>query len=836
MSDSLQQSLLQGDPGSSSSTAPYVAAPAEEVQINTVSDLEYVLRKAACYVDDAKSLRPTDHRFDEPALSLYLWYHNRWVTFFFRCVVACHLLLGYVEAPAYLTGFPEWASIIFEVLFCCIYVYELSICYRTVAWAPFWTNNGWNKVLVGVLVLHFLDWLCYVAGVPIRWSRILRPYHLIWHFRILQSCVVNMRKTVPLVLDIIVLIFLGIFLFTLFQISFYLGQDEGAVYYPDFGDGMWNTIVLLTNANFPDVMVPAYRKDLYYGLPFIFFLVVFMYILMSLVLASVYDVYKDYLMVDVKQQIQTRKDALSSAFHLCVGIAKKKAELEARLANETSQGNSDAASNVRQAPPGSPEEVMDFQDFKLLLSVLRPHYSVPKVRLLFRALDVNESGVLALSEFFILVEMLNLVIRERGRRKHFIARHIPTIYFSKPSMLIVSAVKSKYFAYVSDAIIVTNVIYNIVILQLQLDRKVKQRPLEIDAAYAGVFALEIILRIYSTGFKRFWDDAWNRFDILLTFVTLVAFIAYPFGVVRRDTLQTLVLLRLLRLLRVIEAFSRWEVIIDTGASLIPAMVSYASIQLCIFYSFAMLGMAFFAGVIKRDDPKLQASDYGQAEYYDFNFNTLANSFGTLFCLMVVNNWQVIVDGFTVTTTKWARTYFIFFWLIAVVFALDIVVAFIIDAYQRQKELHDSEEETLVQQRIAQVIDISVHQSMSPAKFEEVRRTSERGDTRPRWVIRKKRKAAEILHQMFSEEIKAELARELGNNVDAAKVNRALSARIVEPVMPGLRKRASMSAAPLDEDPVRRDGIDADSDDASEGGESTAEAFDMDVDEPASRST
>jgi len=44
----------------------------------------------------------------------------------------------------------------------------------------------------------------------------------------------------------------------------------------------------------------------------------------------------------------------------------------------------------------------------------------------------------------------------------------------------------------------------------------------------------------------------------------------------------------------------------------------------------------------------------------------ADSFVTLFELMVVNNWFVIMDGFVAVTNDWARLYFMLFYICAVV--------------------------------------------------------------------------------------------------------------------------------------------------------------------------
>ena len=64
-----------------------------------------------------------------------------------------------------------------------------------------------------------------------------------------------------------------------------------------------------------------------------------------------------------------------------------------------------------------------------------------------------------------------------------------------------------------------------------------------------------------------------------------------------------------------------------------------------------------------------------------NFNDVESAFVTLFCILVVNNWFVVVDGFAAVASRdVARVYFLSFYVIGVLLFLNIVVAFILDAF------------------------------------------------------------------------------------------------------------------------------------------------------------
>jgi hypothetical protein len=89
--------------------------------------------------------------------------------------------------------------------------------------------------------------------------------------------------------------------------------------YEEFGslrDAGWNLLVLLTTANFPDVMIPVYKEHRVYCLFFIAFLVVGLFFLMNLLLAVAYNSYATQLQYNVARFTYKRKQSLQIAFKL----------------------------------------------------------------------------------------------------------------------------------------------------------------------------------------------------------------------------------------------------------------------------------------------------------------------------------------------------------------------------------------------------------------------------------------------------------------------------------------------------------------------------------------
>ena len=64
------------------------------------------------------------------------------------------------------------------------------------------------------------------------------------------------------------------------------------MHFKTFGDGLWSMLVCLTTSNFPDVMLPGYYAWRGYCILFIIYMVMGLFLLLSLVLAIFYSNFK----------------------------------------------------------------------------------------------------------------------------------------------------------------------------------------------------------------------------------------------------------------------------------------------------------------------------------------------------------------------------------------------------------------------------------------------------------------------------------------------------------------------------------------------------------------
>jgi len=157
--------------------------------------------------------------------------------------------------------------------------------------------------------------------------------------------------------------------------------------------------------------------------------------------------------------------------------------------------------------------------------------------------------------------------------------------------------------------------------------------------------------------------------------------------------EVVIFIRLLRILSLLYELKTFRIIIETIMNLLGPFYSLLLVQFTIFYAFGLLGIAMYGGKIAINSPQVAHDQSVPDTYYLDNFNDLGASFVTLFALMVVNNWYVIVQMYVdITGTKYTRLFFIAFYYLCVVIGLNIVIAFAIDMYSSIERLEDQQEE------------------------------------------------------------------------------------------------------------------------------------------------
>ena len=150
------------------------------------------------------------------------------------------------------------------------------------------------------------------------------------------------------------------------------------------------------------------------------------------------------------------------------------------------------------------------------------------------------------------------------------------------------------------------------------------------------------------------------------------------------------------------------------------------------YTFAVLGMELYGGMITRDPNNrlsslLINSEFASYEYWANNFNDMIGGMNVLFNLLVVNNWFVCEEGYeAVTQGKWVRLFFFSFHVIGVILVNNLVIAFIINKFLQQMALL-KQESTLGVEHIGPSVRIGTDRAVFDASNVTGTVTNKHGD-------------------------------------------------------------------------------------------------------------
>ena len=626
---------------------------------------------ASIYVEDALHFRNVPFRPDK--LSLYQVYQNKAVRYLFVVFPALLLGLALVEKPAVQALDVHWQAVLALEIICLIAcscrILHLRLCLSR---TDFWTDVKNCAIIASVFVM-FVDmvvWLVYKVAYGreiLRVSRVLRPL-LIVNFsdnRNLRKLLRNIKKTVVDVVSVLVLIFLFIGIFAMMATKFFerrtLIDPHGDPYLDNFLDSYWNLYVLMTTANSPDISLPAFQSEQAFFLFFWPFSVITTFILMNILLAVVYKHYKMHLLEEVKVDVGIIQGNLLKAFSLLKDPDTNHISKDVWLKAHRDFGCPDALQN-------------------LYWGYMVPNPDLPGI---------------SLQAFFKITDLLSSKISIVVPKKTWLELKVPSIYNSCLSCYLRCAVEHFSFTLIYDVLILINA----VVISL------KTAPAYLEDIFLVLFNIEIKLKIYTYGPRKFASVAWNCYDCLVIWsATIFSLVVDVEGLhdskdeeMSAVFLDMVLTLRVLRLLKLLLSIPQLRLIVSTLMQIVPSMGSYALLLFLFYYSYAIIGMELFSekitnGTVNCGNDALNGTDFVTEGYCVLTFNNILYSFVVLWTLTLVNQWHILAAGFVAVTSKASRLYFLSFHVLVVLIILNIFLAFVIEAFMLQIELDKKKQE------------------------------------------------------------------------------------------------------------------------------------------------
>ncbi|TKS78783.1 Two pore calcium channel protein 1 [Collichthys lucidus] len=603
---------------------------AQNVSLRQSWEMNY--QEAAIYLQEGEN---NDKFFTHPrnpkALAAYLFAHNHLFYMMELLTGLLLMMLSLCEAPAVPSlRLDVYVHATLELLALVMVAFELCMKLR---WLGFDTFIRHKRTMVKtcVLLLQFVEAIVVLIRQTshVRVTRALRPIFLV-DCRYCGAVRRNLRQifqSLPPFIDILLLLLFFMVIFAILGFCLF-SPNTSDPYFSTLENSLVSLFVLLTTANFPDVMMPAYSKNRWSCVFFIVYLSIELYFVMNLLLAVVFDTFNDVEKMKFKSLLLHKRSAIDHAFQLLVS---------------------------RQRPMG-----VSLKQFDGLMRFYRPRMSARDRFLTYKAL--NTSGAPMLRRDAVENTGINLLV------------------------------KSKAFQYAMYVVVAINGVWILVeTYKLNSGFSWSRFVPWSYIVFLTIYGVEVLLKIAGLGPMAYFSSGWNLFDFSVTVFAFLGLIALAFDM---EPFYFIVILRPFQLLRLFKIKQRYRNVLDTMFELFPRMASLGLTLIIFYYSFAIVGMEFFADVVYpnccntstvADSYRLINNTYGnktvleEGYYYLNNFNNILSSFVTLFELTVVNNWYITMEGVTSMTSHWSRLYFMTFYIVTMV-VMTIIVAFILDAF------------------------------------------------------------------------------------------------------------------------------------------------------------
>ncbi|XP_045056577.2 two pore channel protein 1 isoform X6 [Desmodus rotundus] len=496
-------------------------------------------QEAAIYLQEGEN---NDKFFTHPknakALAAYLFAHNHLFYLMELSTALLLLLLSLCEAPAVPAlrlGIYVHATL--ELLALMVVVFELCMKLRWLGLHTFIRHRR-TMVKTSVLVVQFIEAIVVLVRQTshMRVTRALRCIFLV-DCRYCGGVRRNLRQifqSLPPFMDILLLLFFFMIIFAI--LGFYwFSSDPSDPYFSTLESSIVSLFVLLTTANFPDVMMPSYSRNPWSCVFFIVYLSIELYFIMNLLLAVVFDTFNDIEKRKFKSLLLHKRTAIQHAYHLLIS---------------------------QRRPAG-----ISYRQFEGLMRFYKPRMSAGERYLTFKALNQSNTPLLSLKDFYDIYEVAALKWKAKRNREHWFDELPRTAFLIFKGINIL--VKSKAFQYFMYLVVAVNGIWVLAeTFMLKGGNFFSKHVPWSYLVFLTIYGVELFLKVAGLGPVEYLSSGWNLFDFFVTALAFLGLLALAFNM---EPFYFIVVLRPLQLLRLFKLKKRYRNVLDTMFELLPRM-------------------------------------------------------------------------------------------------------------------------------------------------------------------------------------------------------------------------------------------------------------------------
>eukprot|EP00944_MAST-04C_sp_MAST-4C-sp1_P012833 g12833.t1 len=711
---------------------------------------------------------------DNTGLLVASFYHGKPWRFVYIFIASLNMLLAIWEESTTIFGQrvrdTQQSTMVIRwiEMFClAFFSFDVYLLYLYKGREQFFSRSIKVRVLL-IIIMAINSIICMAMPKAAHISRILRPFILIERLRNVRKIFFSIVESTPKIFNVIIIVFLHVLFFGTIGHILFRGIDEhgsckfameietkayttqnatAKTLYCSTYNGIcsdyFNTIsasflqmfILLTTANYPDIMMPVYRCSNWSVLFFAAFLILGLYILMSLVLAVIYTHFSSRSREKYREFFASRKEAFILAHKMLYkasfspsGTRAKAIESNRSLRSAIKQkvernekmmslekAITDRSGSTQEQRSNHAIGLVEWTDMCLVMNKGMP---LDVAKAIFWMHDKDNTGLMSTENFGNAMKYASLratavtvSVSRGGMLAHRASKSSlgKSMIFAKLKLRNAAQALTglRYFDLVFDILIVCNGIVIVMLAmrdEIRLDQPAVDALTTISTMFVYIFATEVVAKIVALGFKKFWRVSWfNRIDFFTVQLSLMILLYDAIfqhtkkdddGGSPKQLAIAALLARLVRILRIMDNNAAFRRLTGTIIHVIPALWRFFGILFIVMYMFAILGMECFGHTLKvehfgGDKTKIETfknSSYFRLNYHENNFDDFPHAMVTLFEQMVVNNWPIVMEGAMASNGWVASIYFIAFYLVCVVCIMNVLVAFLIDAYQTKEVL------------------------------------------------------------------------------------------------------------------------------------------------------
>uniref|UniRef100_A0A0E0C620 EF-hand domain-containing protein n=1 Tax=Oryza meridionalis TaxID=40149 RepID=A0A0E0C620_9ORYZ len=264
-----------------------------------------------------------------------------------------------------------------------------------------------------------------------------------------------------------------------------------------------------------------------------------------------------------------------------------------------------------------------------LLDELNKYRSLPKTsredfELIFAELDQSGDFKVTSEEFATLCNTIAIKFQKEPPPSYL--EKYPSFYHSALCERLKSFVRSPLFEYIVIFVLLMNLVAVIIETTLDIENSSSQKVWqEVEFVFGWIYVIEMALKIFSLGFGAYWMEVIGE-TLTFAFPSKLSFLS------NGEWIRYLLLGRMLRLTRIL--------------------------------------LQIFGGIVYAGNPTLEETDLFSNDYLLFNFNDYPSG----------------MSYRQLTGSYWSLIYFVSFYLISVLLLLNLIVAFVLEAFFAEMEL------------------------------------------------------------------------------------------------------------------------------------------------------